>query len=59
MKVIEQGINPQQTVHTGKCVKCKTEVEFERHEAEEVNDRDGHALVVECPTCTRKIWVAV
>ena len=58
VKVIKQGIDPQKTVHTGRCIKCKTVVEFERHEAEDVNDRDGHALVVDCPNCSRKIWVA-
>ena len=59
MRIISQGQRPEDKVHRGTCLNCKTVFEFEAREAEMHDDqRDGAALVINCPTCHQTVWVA-
>ncbi len=52
MRIIKEGIHPNEIVHQGTCTTCKTEVEFKRSEGEVVYDqRDGDYVKVACPIC--------
>lgn len=58
MKTIRQGVLPDTQVYRAKCGYCKTEVEFERHEARTSPDqRDSGVLIVGCPLCKRDIFI--
>jgi predicted RNA-binding Zn-ribbon protein involved in translation (DUF1610 family) len=60
VKILKQGKLAADEVYQGDCNHCGTEVEFQRKEARYVSDqRDGDALVVECPTCKHEIWTSV
>lgn len=60
MKVIFKGTAPSETIHRGTCNRCKTIVEFARHEAKYTSDqRDGDYLTVECPECKALIHASV
>lgn len=59
MKVLKKGALPETKVYQVECNHCGTVVEFQRGEARySVDQRDGDALVVDCPTCQRQIWTA-
>lgn len=51
MRIIEQGTPPEDTVHVGKCTRCKTIVEFKRSEARHHTHRNESYLSVTCPVC--------
>lgn len=57
MKIIRQGIRPQDRLYRGICSNCATEVEFTEGEGNRSPDqRDNGAVSVECPTCSCMIW---
>lgn len=59
IKIIERGIKPDDKEYRTSCSRCKTVFEFVRSEAEYVSDqRDGDALVIECPVCKERVWRA-
>lgn len=56
MKVIKQGIKPENKVLTMECRYCKAVFEFEKREARLVYDqRDGNYLEIACPCCSEKL----
>lgn len=60
MRIIKQGSLPEDTIHTGTCNRCKTEVEFKRSEGRVVDDqRDGSFVHVSCPVCGNTIYSAI
>lgn len=60
VQIIERGHKPSDKDHTARCRECETKFTFKRSEASFVPDqRDGDALVINCPLCGVKIWHAV
>lgn len=60
MEILKQGTKPEDSVHTGRCVSCGTEVKFTRSEGRVMFDRrDGNFVTVTCPTCQRPIYSAI
>ena len=58
MKIIKEGKRSENVTYRGSCIRCKTEVEFDRHEATKHSDpRDGDYLNVDCPVCGNEISV--
>jgi ribosomal protein S27E len=58
MKIIKQGTPRSEDVFEGRCMDCKTVVQFKRSEAKYTPDqRDGDFLTVACPVCGRAIHV--
>lgn len=56
MEILKQGTKPEDSVHTGRCINCGTEVKFKRSEGKVTFDqRDGDYVTVACPTCRRPI----
>lgn len=52
MKIIKQGIVPEEVVYRTTCSKCDTEFEFAQREAKLTSDqRDGDFVSIPCPTC--------
>lgn len=59
VEVVERGPDPREHVYEVRCNKCNSKLRFKQADAvREVDDRDGNALVVVCPTCDNEIWVA-
>lgn len=60
VEIIERGMKPSEKVYVAKCRECETRFSFKRSEASFVADqRDGDALVIDCPTCGAKVWHGV
>lgn len=62
MRVLEMGKAPDDpnTEYQCRCTHCKTLFAFRRDEARKSFDqRDGDALVINCPTCKREAWIDV
>lgn len=60
MKVLKQGQLPGDKKYRATCMNCKSEIEFQRKEAEWVADqREGDFLRVSCPVCQQRIHVSV
>ena len=58
MKIIERGEEPELQPMRCRCNHCRTLFEFLPMEATYVSDqRDGDALKIGCPVCTRDCWV--
>jgi hypothetical protein len=53
VKIIEQGIKPEDREWKASCGVCKTKFEFAEREAATTpsSDRDGTYILVFCPTC--------
>lgn len=59
VEIIERGTVPSDKEYDIRCKRCKTLFKFRRSEAEYVADqRDGDALVIECPLCSERVWRA-
>lgn len=60
MKVIKLGCLADETSHRHSCQHCGTIFEFQRKEAEYINDqRDGDCLKIDCPGCRRPAYASV
>ncbi len=60
MEIIKRGELAGDAVYTATCNQCGTHIRFQRKEANFVSDqRDGNALVIECPVCCEEIWTSV
>ena len=56
MKILKRGTRPAESIHTGTCCTCNTEVEFARSEGKITYDqRDGDFVTVKCPVCGSSI----
>jgi len=52
MKIIRQGLIPEEVVYRTECSKCDTEFEFTQKEGKYNSDqRDGDYISINCPTC--------
>lgn len=52
MKIICQGVKPEEKVYRSKCRSCQSIFEYEAKEAEYViDDRTGDYLKIKCPVC--------
>jgi hypothetical protein len=59
VEIIKRGKLPGNQVHECTCRDCKTVFRFKEAEAEYVSDqRDGNALKISCPVCSRACWIA-
>ena len=61
MKIIKRGIAPAEKTYEAECRTCKTEIEFQRHEATLLaGDRPGETpqVKIPCPICKSQIYVA-
>ncbi len=59
VEVLRKGDRPEDRVYTGTCIQCRSLLRFKRSEARFVSDqRDGDAVVVECPVCKKDLWVS-
>lgn len=57
MRILKQGVNPDDIVQQGTCYRCRTEVEFTRKEAKfHCDQRDGDSYSVPCPVCNSRIY---
>lgn len=57
IEVTKPGVLPETIKRSGKCNYCGCEFTFTTADARYSSDqRDGDALVVPCPTCTRDVW---
>jgi len=57
MKIIQQGTLPEEITYRVDCSNCRTIFEFEQREGRVVYDqRDGNAVVINCPTCNKEVW---
>lgn len=62
VKILKAGHLPGDAVFSGKCTRCKCEIEFQAREATYNNDqRDGDYYSIICPTpmCAATITAAV
>lgn len=58
MRITKEGILPEEQVHAGKCKVCGTEFEFLSREGKHKYDqRDGEWIEIDCPLCTRLVFV--
>ena len=57
MKIIKQGVHPEEIIYHATCRFCKTEVEFQKKEAKFNSGvyRDGDWLEIACPVCNHTI----
>lgn len=56
MKVLRQGVRPEEKTHQVTCTNCKSELEFQQHEATIHSDqREGDWMEIKCPVCAAKI----
>jgi RNase P subunit RPR2 len=52
MKIIKEGLIPEEVVYRTTCTKCDTEFEFSEKEAKVTSDqRDGDYVSIPCPLC--------
>lgn len=59
MKVIRKGRSPTERQAQWLCKRCKAVIQSKLNEGRYVNDqRDGDAVVTECPECGCSNWVA-
>ena len=59
MRIIEQGRLPGEREHIVRCLECQTKFAFKESEARRsIDERDGDALVVKCPTCRKDVWTS-
>lgn len=57
MKIIRKGQLPDEIEYHWECNLCGTEWTAPRKEAQEcINDRDGAAIGMNCPTCKQKAY---
>jgi RNase P subunit RPR2 len=55
--ILNKGTFPRNTHYTMHCRKCRTTVTFEQREGRIVHDqRDGDAIVFDCPVCHTELW---
>lgn len=60
MKILKEGKWPEDSVHSGTCNRCKTEIEFARSEGTVTHDqRDGDFVSVDCPVCGGRVHSAL
>lgn len=58
VRIITPGRLPEEKVHEATCSTCHCRFEFKQHEARFSPDqRDGDALGIKCPACSREVWV--
>jgi len=56
MKIIKQGIKPEDMIFNAKCNQCGTEIEFAKKEATVTYDqREGNFMSITCPCCNHTI----
>lgn len=56
MKVLERGQVPEERVYKARCMRCKSLLEFQRHEARFTPcQKDGDFLTVTCPVCGAEV----
>lgn len=58
MKVISRGMPPELQEYTATCGKCRSVLEFHKHEATVKVDRNETVYVLNCPVCQNDIWIA-
>ncbi len=58
MKVVSRGVPPEFQEYTATCGKCRSVLEFYKHEAAVKVDRNETVYVVNCPVCRNDIWIA-
>lgn len=55
MKIVHEGVVPEERRYRGSCDLCKTIAEFGTGDGK-VEDRDGvPTVVIECPVCSKDI----
>jgi hypothetical protein len=56
--IIKKGELPEKAVFVGKCLHCKTELEFLREDATNYyhDQRDGLTVTVGCPVCSKTVY---
>lgn len=60
MRIIKRGIPPQEKIHQGKCMTCKTVVEFSQAEGKVTYcQKDGNSISIKCPVCGDTIYVYI
>lgn len=59
VEIIKRGTPPSDRKFTVTCQTCSTEFSFLRSEARVNTDRDGTALVIDCPVCKHTCWKAI
>jgi len=60
MQILERGTPPGDVTYVASCPSCRTKFTYKKHEGRIVADqRDGDALVLNCPTCPKEIWLTL
>jgi hypothetical protein len=60
MEIISRGVHPNEREYQTQCSKCYTTFKFKQSEGRvEYDQRDGDAVVAECPACGKECWVAL
>lgn len=58
--IIVKGNRPEDRVYRNSCGHCGSLLQFKASDGRLVHDqRDGDALVIECPECKSDVWTAV
>lgn len=50
MRIIKQGVLPEEKLYRGTCSSCRAEVEFKRGEGQSSVFRNETAIFIKCPT---------
>lgn len=58
MRIIREGILPEEYVACPTCLHCNCHFECTRNEGKYISDqRDGDCIQFDCPTCKRYVYV--
>lgn len=60
IEVIKRGNPPSEAIYDRTCDSCHSQLRFRRGDARMSYDqRDGDAVVIDCPVCGKQVWTAV
>lgn len=58
VEIVLAGLKRGDRRYQTKCQECETVFRFLKSDArEEIEDRDGHAIVIDCPVCEKSCWI--
>ena len=58
VEIVTAGVKRGDRRYQTKCQECETVFRFLKSDArDEINDRDGHAVIIDCPTCGKSCYV--